>query len=317
MRCLLVGNYGVGNLGDEALRDYFLQAFPQVEWLVLSQNPGEGELARLPGGVRSLLSVRWLRTLKALRTADAMVFGGGSLFTDVESVYACFLWWMHAAVARMFGVPVILAFQGIGPFRTRLGAGFARWTVARSRSISVRDPLSHSRVQEFNKNTKIVQSSDPVFSLLENKKNANTPKNVFMIIPRHNSDKNFDEIALEHVSQHQSAIVHLLTMQPNSQDEQSVIKRLQAQLPSGTVVRPAETLDALAIAVSDASFVLTQRYHGAIAALALGVPVKIVAQGEGDKLSTLVGVDPAALRALVEAGKDELDRVLAEIAAGK
>ena len=31
MRLLLVGNYGVGNLGDEALREYFLKRFPEVQ----------------------------------------------------------------------------------------------------------------------------------------------------------------------------------------------------------------------------------------------------------------------------------------------
>jgi polysaccharide pyruvyl transferase CsaB len=313
MRCLLVGNYGVGNLGDEALREYFLQAYPEVEWSVLSQNPENGEYARLPGGARSLLSLRWLRTLRAYARADAVVFGGGSLFTDVESVYACMLWCMHAAAARLFGKPVILAFQGVGPFRSGLGRRLAAWTVRVSVSISVRDPLSHSRVQEFQKNKKVIQSSDPVFSLLINKKITNQPKNVFIIIPRHNSDQKFQDLARKYVSEHQNSETHILTMQPDSQEEQSVIKRLQAVLGVSTPVRPVLTLDGLAKEVSGASFVLTQRYHGAIAALALGVPVEIVPQGEGDKLSTLVGADAAALEAAVEAGASELRRALAAV----
>ena len=83
MKCLLVGNFGVGNLGDEALKDYFLQEFSTVDWTVVSADPqGEKEVARLPGGVRSLLKLQWFKTLFAYRSCDAIVFGGGSLFTD-------------------------------------------------------------------------------------------------------------------------------------------------------------------------------------------------------------------------------------------
>ncbi|MBI5155969.1 hypothetical protein HZA45_01700, partial [Candidatus Peregrinibacteria bacterium] len=95
MRCVLIGNYGTGNFGDEALRSYFLKSFPEIEWQVVSARPTADELPRLPAGPRSLFTTKWFRTIKALRHCDAVVFGGGTLFTDSESVFACFLWWLH------------------------------------------------------------------------------------------------------------------------------------------------------------------------------------------------------------------------------
>jgi polysaccharide pyruvyl transferase WcaK-like protein len=53
------------------------------------------------------------------------------------------------------------------------------------------------------------------------------------------------------------------------------------------VVVPIRTVDDLVREIGTSSFVLTQRYHGALAALALGIPFEAVAQGEGDKLADL------------------------------
>jgi polysaccharide pyruvyl transferase WcaK-like protein len=146
MSYLLVGNYGVGNAGDEILRSYFLDRFPECQFLVLSASPREGELSRFPAGIRSFLSCRWLRTMRALWQSHGLVFGGGSLLTDVESPHACFVWWIHALFAWALRKPYYLAFQGIGPFRTRLGEALARFVVQRATFISVRDTQSLFRL---------------------------------------------------------------------------------------------------------------------------------------------------------------------------
>lgn len=315
MHCLLVGNYGVGNLGDEALCAYFLQAFPEVRWTVLSAHPRAGELPRLPGGVRSLLRPGWLRTVGALMRCDALVFGGGSLFTDVESSYACVLWGMHVLAARLLGKPVLLAFQGIGPFRTRFGEGIARRCAAVAVHISVRDSLSADRVHSWGLSSKCIQTSDPVFSLLEKKKISRNPKNVFIIIPRHNSQESFGIRAAELVLEQNTPVVHCVTMQPDSQEEQSVLKNISAHVAGCAATRNATTLDSLMESLHDASFVLTQRYHGALAALAMRIPMEIVPQGKGDKLSTLIGADPEALSRAVRTGEDALRSALERLSA--
>jgi len=157
MRYLLIGNYGVGNIGDEALREYFFHSYSDVDWTVVSAHPRRGEVPRFPLGVRSLLRP-WWRTFHALHGSDGVVFGGGTLFTDVESVYACVLWWWHAFIARLFGKQVHLAFQGIGPFRTSLGERLARSVVASAATVSVRDLHSFERVKHWRMNKKIILS---------------------------------------------------------------------------------------------------------------------------------------------------------------
>jgi polysaccharide pyruvyl transferase WcaK-like protein len=283
MRCLLIGNYGVGNVGDEALKEYFLSRFPEVEWQVVSAAPTEGELPRLPAGVRSLVSMRWWRTLRALRKADAVVFGGGSLFTDVESLRACVIWGIHAWAAHLLGIPLLLAFQGIGPLRTPQGERWTRWVIRHATFLSVRDQASYERV--FAMNSSCVRSSDPVFISLQNV-SFDRSKNVILAIPRHNSDAVFRDAFTRLLKDHADP-VRLLSLQPDDAQEREMLSVLQALDPGRIAIVPALTLQALADEVAQASHVLTQRYHGAIAAISLGAPVTICPQREGDKLWAL------------------------------
>ena len=289
MRCLLVGNYGTANLGDEALRDYFTQTFSDIEWTVLSAAPkADNELPRLPGGMRSLCTTPWWKTLQAIKRSDAGVFGGGSLFTDVESVYACYLWFFHALVARFFRRPVILAFQGMGPYKTRTGEWCARWAARHSAFLSVRDGASKSRMDSWGLSSKCIQTGDPVFLFMRKQKSNYRSQNVFTVIPRHNSSSMLLEEAQKYASEHHDIqSVHIVLMQPNDDGEKNIAERLVAGLPSA-VVRSAETLNDLMREVGESSFVLTQRFHGALAALAVATPLKILPQGAGDKMSELV-----------------------------
>jgi polysaccharide pyruvyl transferase CsaB len=286
MRCLLIGNYGVGNVGDEALRDYFLRRFPEQEWTVVSAHPLGSEVPRLPAGLRSLLRTSWWRTIGAMRHSDAVIFGGGSLFTDIESPFACFLWWLHAAAAKVMGRPVYLAFQGIGPFRTQRGERLARRVVEKAAFVCVRDSESATRIASWKLSTPCVLSADPVF-LLAHTHHSQRVQNVLAVIPRRNSDAAFQSLVKSRIAEDSLCRILLISLQPDDLSEQKVLRELRSLAPERTEIVAALDIDALLNAVASASRVLTQRYHGAIAAVALRVPVEICPQGEGDKMWAL------------------------------
>lgn len=269
-----------------------IEAFPEVEWSVLSAHPGEKELPRLPGGLHSLISP-WGRTLRAYGRADAVVFGGGSLFTDVESVYACLLWGLHAWVAWILRKPILLAFQGIGPFRTRAGEGIARWVVGKAAFVSVRDSLSYARGESWKLNKKIIQSFDPIYKCFQ-KRIVDRSQKLLIIIPRKNSGETCEELLKKSISQEAWDGVRILSLEPDHFQEKQYCENLLTlcqNIPA--FVYPIRSLESLAEHVSLASLVIAQRYHGALAALALGVPLEIIAQGKGDKLDLLKSVDPS------------------------
>lgn len=295
-RYLLIGNYGVGNVGDEALKEYFLQRFPEVEWIVVSAHPGAKDVPRLPFGFRSLFSP-WWQTVVAYWRCDGVVLGGGSLFTDAESAAAPLLWWWHVALAVLFRKPVFLAFQGIGPFRMGVGEGLARWAARKAAFISVRDALSFWRVERWSLHKKCILSFDPVFTLVDACKSC-VCSNKLLIIPRKNSSEKFFRKVAE--------VEGLGPIDP--------LPRTPPPLRSGRgghVVEPKSFLE-LCEAVASASFLLTQRYHAGVVALALGVPFEAVPQVPGDKLDALNREerDRARLLERVRVGEEELRKAL-------
>lgn len=286
MKCVLVGNYGVGNVGDEALKEYFLSAFPDIEWAILMAHPTKEQLPRLPAGFRSFISLSWWKTLKAIKQCDAMVFGGGSLFTDVESSFACFLWCIHAWTAYHYRKPYFLAFQGIGPFRTKTGKFFAKWAVKHAAFVSVRDEESFARLQSFIMNTKCERTFDPVILLIR-KSYSLRSENVITLIPRLNSGQQFIQSVKLVADQDKDVHFSIILLQPDDSQEKNVAVTILRLVDGRGVIVPVRTFDQLCECIAGSSFVVTQRYHGALAALALHVPVEIVCQAEGDKLSSL------------------------------
>lgn len=311
VRYLLAGNYGVSNLGDEALKEYFASAFPGVEWIVLSANPEEGEVVRFPAGVHSLLRTKWTQTLSALRSSNGLVFGGGTLFTDTESVHACFVWFMHALFCILFRKPYFLAFQGVGPFRTRMGEQLARAVFRRAQFISVRDAASLQCVEAWKLNKKIVQSFDPVLSLLQEHSRTYRTENVLILIPRWNSGTSFRKQSVTLARSRSWEEVVILSLEPGNLAEQAECASLQRELNSiaSTRIIAIHSLDDLVREVGRGAKILSERYHGALTALALKKDLEVCSRDRSDKLGSLpVSAKQESLLEAVRRGKDALIR---------
>lgn len=314
MKLLLVGNFGVGNLGDEALRQYFLTKFPDIEWTIVSASPSlANEVPRLPLGVRSFRQP-WQKTISAYRHSDGVLFGGGSLLTDVESSFACVLWWVHAWMARLFGKPVFLAFQGIGPFSTPWGEWFARRTARMARFISVRDEFSLKRVQGWGIKD-VVLTFDPVLKIIEPHLAADTSNTLTIaLIPRANSKAEFLDRMKEVLGQRRPDEVRIVSLQHDHPKECKLCDEIPDHLGMPCTCRAVHTLQELADALTGVSYVLTERYHGGIAAIGLGIPFGMVTQSPEDKLSALKMYESGSHRldslALVQWGEEELREAL-------
>ncbi|MEK7563729.1 MAG: polysaccharide pyruvyl transferase family protein [Patescibacteria group bacterium] len=305
MRYLLLGNYGVGNLGDEMLREYFLQAYPDVAWTVLS--PQKGDLPRLPFGLRSLFTP-WWKSLSALRKSEGIIFGGGTLFTDIESVKAPLLWGWHALWAWMFRKKIVLAFQGIGPFRTRVGEWCAQWVVKRAEAVIVRDRESLRRALAWNKNC--IQSFDPVFSVFHKQKDNHRSQKLFIVIPRANSPESFLQWVTELYGKRKGewSGARIISLEPEAPGEKEVCEELKRSLDAELIAPGSPT--ELEHALADGSFVVTQRYHGAIAALGMDIPFIAVPQSPGDKLAGIGSVHRDEAQKLLKEGEAALRAAL-------
>jgi len=160
---VLIGSFGAGNLGDELILAGFLaklkKELPRIEITVLTGNPRKSKkwhadskalfLPLLPAGLRSLLRFDWLRTVAAIRRTDAVIFPGGGLFTDDESLFAPLLWSWQLLVAKFFWKPVFLFGQSIGPFRSSFARELSRFALDKAELIGVRDIASAGELKKL------------------------------------------------------------------------------------------------------------------------------------------------------------------------
>ena len=166
------GYYGFGNSGDEAvlhaivaaLREEAAAAGLNLDIVVLSGNPAATERLH---GVRAAHRMRPGAVLGALRRADALIQGGGSLLQDVTSARSMVYYLAVLRTAQRMRVPTYIYAQGIGPIRRRgrFGPAIAR-AFAACRYISVRDPGSKALLAEFGVDpARVDVVPDPVMGL--------------------------------------------------------------------------------------------------------------------------------------------------------
>lgn len=175
---VICGNYGIGNLGDEAILDGLIRlsetCWPGAEICVLSSNPrqtapehGIKAVQMFPAGLKSTLKF-WLSgqfwpTVRAARRADLVILGGGGLFTD-EKWRAVWIWAVQVWWFRMLRRPYVCLAQSVGPLRTRSGRFLARRVFRGARLCTLRDAQSAELLRELGVK-KVTVFADAVFAL--------------------------------------------------------------------------------------------------------------------------------------------------------
>lgn len=307
-RYVLLGNFGDENFGDEAVLQAYTDRFTDVEWFVVSHNPKPGQYARLPAGLRSLFAP-WHKTLKAYWQCDGVVYAGGTLFTDAESVWACVLWWLHGLPPIVLRKPIYCAFQGVGPFRSGLARMFAKSIFKRAAYVSVRDSRSYKVLQELCPHKHITLTFDPVI-LLVHQSDAAYNHSCLVVIPRSNSTDEFIALVKDQLK-HDWEEVLILSFQPNSEEEAILCNQLSTLFAKASIYTITSMQEAVQY-ISSASQVVSQRFHGTLIAKTLGKQVYTTSQTSGDKHAALVAemADIAACYSRAELGITELQERL-------
>jgi polysaccharide pyruvyl transferase CsaB len=161
MRVVLCGYYGMGNGGDEALLATLLQMLPaHIVPVVLSGNPTETTRRY---GVEAVPRKSFGAVIRALRQADGLIWGGGSLMQDATSALNPIYYGGLMAIAQLLGLKTIAWAQGIGP----LNRTWARWLTRRllrgCTGVSVRDQASAKLLANWG--IAAPQAPDPVWAL--------------------------------------------------------------------------------------------------------------------------------------------------------
>jgi polysaccharide pyruvyl transferase WcaK-like protein len=141
---MLVGAFGQGNPGDEALCDVFCAALADHEVIVASGDPG---LNATRHGARTIPAAA-LPTARAVRAADVVVVGGGTIFKTLHPstgrAPTALLRNVAALVAgaRASGARAAMVGVGAGDLGRRSARALSRWIVSHVDLLILRDEES-------------------------------------------------------------------------------------------------------------------------------------------------------------------------------
>jgi polysaccharide pyruvyl transferase CsaB len=164
---VMSGYYGFGNSGDEAILQSIHQNIDHsggdVSITVLSNDP-EDTQSRY--GYKAVNRFKLFSVIRALRSCDALVSGGGSLLQDHTSTRSLLYYLMIIWAAEFFKKKVMIYANGIGPVSKKSNRRLVRRIVGRADVITLRDDVSAQELRAMGVTRDDVRvTSDPVFTL--------------------------------------------------------------------------------------------------------------------------------------------------------
>jgi len=313
MRITIIGNYGAGNLGDEAILSGLTQLIkrkhPRAEIFVL----GKGKL--LPLGVRSFIRALfdwqlWKRPLATLKKSDCVIIGGGGLFSDEESRTATLFWSLHGIIAHSMGKRLLCLGISLGNMGW-LSRQFTKMLFKRAEAVVVRDNRSLEDITAWGYKAKIAPDLalamnievDPLYP-------TNTNKEKYVVINLRRF-KNFDEKLIQLfaqladflVDEFAFRIVFLpLSTTPNS--DHHILNKVFDQMllrDSAKVEGENDRFDDIVNLIRGAEFVISMRLHGTIFSIIAETSVLPIAYM--DKIDNFwsdkqLGIVPLSVKAL-------------------
>jgi len=290
---ILVGAFGQGNPGDEALCAAFCNALVDHDITIASADPFTTTLTH---GRRSMLATSRNVAL-ATRQADAVVVGGGTVFKQLAGSAGrspnSLLRNTAALVAGARASGTSVAMIGVGAGRLRGGSArsLCRWIIPHTDLMVLRDEESASVLADTGTRPPFWIGADPAWTLFD--------------LP-HDADRDVDSrrtitIALSHHAAARAdadALIEALRpfahdwdirLQPwqtgsNTLDHQMAVHFQQRLGRAEIIPPPTDIHDAARIFAHDA-LVIGMRFHALVAAAAAGA--RFVAIAHEPKLSGL------------------------------
>ncbi|MBI5575776.1 MAG: polysaccharide pyruvyl transferase family protein [Deltaproteobacteria bacterium] len=194
MKIFLIGWFGAGNAGDEAIlvsELLFLRSrIREPEFHILSFDPEKTR--KITAGMPEVKKILRMGSKskagksdfsginRAFNEADLVIIGGGGIFQDIYNRYPIPFFAAMAFLSRIKKKLLALYCVGIGPVRATWSGKLCRYAANAADFVSVRDEESESLLRAFGVTKEILVSADPVF-LLEpawNEKTLQAVKNI-------------------------------------------------------------------------------------------------------------------------------------------
>jgi polysaccharide pyruvyl transferase CsaB len=315
VKVVLSGYYGFDNIGDEAILYSIIQALrgaePGIEITVLSHNP---ERTRQLYDVAAVDRWRMKEVTAALKHADLLISGGGSLLQDVTGIKSLGYYLGVISLARSLGKPVFFYAQGIGPVNSGWGRKMMRLVVNRVQHISVRDDSSKQDLLTMGVvKPPITVTVDPVLGMAINEQDQQLGEKILqdlgLVVGL--QDKPILGISIRNWQQNTVAfekelarccdhfvklgwqVLFLPLHYPDDQEACCRVANLM-QLSARFMLRENYTVTEFMGIISHCQLIVGMRLHAVIMAAAAGVPlVGVSYDPKIDRFLQQLGLEPA------------------------
>jgi polysaccharide pyruvyl transferase CsaB len=298
LRIAILGYYGFGNLGDEAvlwaMRAHLTDRLPGASLCVLSADP---DATRAMHGIDAVHRRDLRAVLRLFRSADLVCSGGGSLFQDATS------WRSPAAYAALHELSrlarnTLVYAQGVGPLRHGLSRRLTRRAMNLAARITVRDEDSATLLRDLAVTRPIEVTCDPVFGLSPPLHSGHRSPitgyrpPIIGVSVRSWPGPWLEPLAqgLREAQQSGGATMKVICLHPRLDIE--VSQRLAELLEPAELTIPAGPAEALAM-MSDVGVLVGMRLHALIFAALCGTPaVALAYDPKVTALARTLGVPP-------------------------
>ncbi len=294
---LIVGYYGAGNAGDEAILNSVLwqlrTEIPDLLPFVVSDDPGSTSNRY---AVESIGKNDKPALWKAVRDCQMIVLGGGGLLqdywnVDLSSLFSegtTFSYYAYAALASLFDKHLLLYAVGVGPLLSETGRRYTRMLAEQAQLILVRDQESKSLLTELGVNgARIHVTADPAFLASDQPWILDLPQPVLGVALRNWNiginpeawESQVTEALDVFLDRHpEGSIVFLPFQLSRSQgdDDEAIADRVRARMRHQTrtaVSQHSGDASSLGGIISRCDVVVGMRYHSVLFAIRTHVPV--------------------------------------------
>jgi polysaccharide pyruvyl transferase CsaB len=328
MRIFLIGWFGAGNIGDEAILLSELLSMrsniKKVRFFILSFNPERTKkLTNDIEEVENIISMgskhRFLKSdftglFRTFKRTDIVIIGGGGIFQDIYNYYPIPFFTLMACMAKIFRKHLMLYSVGIGPVHTAIGKKLCKLTARIADIISVRDSESKELLRAIGVNKEIHVSADPVFLL-----QPMCSEKIEKLMPKQNMDKRGPVIGIcvqnllfwseknkhlladvldELVLKNNARIAFLpfgayhdgwLHEQTPEPVDVCASKEIAGMMSKESAINTDDMNPrALMSIIAEQDLIISMRFHGLVMGIAMGVPVIALTYKDESKISNLM-----------------------------
>ncbi|MCC5909088.1 MAG: polysaccharide pyruvyl transferase CsaB [Clostridiaceae bacterium] len=205
-KIFLFGYYGFKNTGDEGILQGIImqlkKAIPNGEITVLTYKAQETEENY---GIKAVSRNHFKDIIKAIKKADIVISGGGSILQDVTSSRSLMYYLGIIYLAKKMGKKVMFYGNGFGPINRNFNKKIAAHIINRVDAITVRDYQSKELMQSLGIHKKIEVTADVTFhmdllskeetdKILKQEKINEEDKFIGISVRRWKSQENYKEI---------------------------------------------------------------------------------------------------------------------------